>query len=126
MASELRKQVLEVDDIESEIVEVPQWNVKILVKGMSGKARAQFLRNTAQGDRVDFERFYPELIIATAHDPESGERVFDPADRDALNTKSGAALDLLATRAMQISGIGRASVDEAEQDLGDTPNTGST
>ncbi len=127
MASELRQQILDYDDLESEMVEVPQWGgVKLLVKGMNGRARARFLKASANNGQVDFERFYPELLIATVHDPESEEPVFATADRDALNNKSGSALDQLASVAMRLSGLSDNSVKEAEKDLEQTPNGGST
>ena len=127
MASELRKTVLESDDIEEEIVDVEQWGVKLLIKGMSGKGRAQFLKRTAKGNQVDLEKFYPELIIATAFDPDDpDEKVFEPADRDALSSKSGAALEAVSGVALRLSGMGPGATEEAAEDLEETPNEGST
>ena len=48
MASELRAKALEADDIEEEIVPVDQWDIKLLVKGMSGGDRAKFLKRTSR------------------------------------------------------------------------------
>ena len=128
MASELRKSILESDDIEEETIEVPQWdNAKILVRGMSGKARAGFLKRTSKGNVVDLERFYPELIIATTFDPETpDEPLFEAADRDAISAKSGAALEAVSSVALRLSGMGAGSVDAEVEDLGETPNDGST
>ena len=126
-SKELRDTILRVQDIQTEIVEVPQWDVKIEVRGMTGKARANFLRSvTGRDNQTDMEKFYPQLIIATAHDPESGEPVFELADRDALNAKSGAALEVLAQAAMRLSGLVTADVAEVEESLDETPKSAST
>ena len=123
MASELRSRILEADDIQSEIFEVEQWGgVQLLIVGMSGKARA---KRSSRGSEVDLERFYPELVIATAHDPETEEKVFEAADRDALSNKSGAALEAVAQVALRLSGMGPGAVEEAVEDLEEAPNEGS-
>jgi hypothetical protein len=125
--TELRKLILEVEDIESELAEVSQWGVKVLMKGMTGKERAKFLRGVTDKDgQANFERFYPDLIIATAYDPDSEEKLFDIADRDALNSKSGAALETLARVAMRLSGLERGQVEEIEADLKETATEDST
>jgi hypothetical protein len=129
MASELRNQILKADDIGKEIVEVPEWGVKVEIRGMNGLARAKFLKASAGPDgagTVDFERFFPDLIIACAFDPETGEQVFDLADREVLNEKSGAALQRLADPAMRLSGLAPESLKEAEADLGEVPRSDST
>lgn len=128
MASELRKLILEVDDIPSEVVVIPEWgDAKILVRGMNGKQRAKFLeRSTGPDGNVKFDHFYVELIMATAHDPDSEEIIFEPADRDTLNSKSGKALERLAMVAQRLSGLGAADVEEAKKDSGETESSGST
>ena len=127
MASELRAKALEADDIEEEIVPVDQWDIKLLVKGMSGGDRAKFLKRSSRAGEVDLERFYPELVIATCFDPDApDERVFDPADRDALSAKSGAALELIAAVALRLSGMGQAAITDAAASLGEAPSEGST
>lgn len=118
MATELRKTILEADDIERQLVEVPQWGVKIEVRGMTGRQRSNFMKRVASGGSdVDFEKFYAELIIATSFDPESGDQVFEAADRDAINQKSGAALQVLADVAMRLSGLESGAVENAKQDF---------
>jgi len=117
MAGELRKTILEADDIESEIIDVPQWGIKVEIRGMSSKERAKLLKSTSVNGEVDFDRWFPDLIIATAHDPETGDKIFEPADREALNAKSGAAITKLAEAASRLSGLGEADVEAAKEDL---------
>lgn len=130
--STLRERILSAPDLEEELVEIPQWDEKLLIRGMDGLARAKFLRAVSGGGRdatgeVDLVKFYPTLIIKCAFDPDDPETpVFEDADRDALNSKSGAALDTVAKVALRLSGLGADSVDEAVTDLKETPGSDST
>ena len=127
MASELRKTILESEDIQTEIVPVPEWNgVKVEVRGMSARERSKLLkRATAGGGELDLERWFPELIIATVFDPETGDKVFEPADRDALNGKNGAAISRITDVASRLSGLSDNAVEEAKQDFCETPDSDS-
>lgn len=117
MASELRKTILESADIEKQPVEVPQWGTTVEVRSMTGKQRSAFMKKVANGGEVDFERFYAELIIASVFDPETGDQVFEPADRDAISQKSGAALQVVADVAMKLSGLEAGAAEAAKQDF---------
>lgn len=112
-----RERILEADDLQTEVVPVPEWDEKIEVRGMDGLSRAKFMRQVAEAGDVSYERWYPELIIATSFDPETGDKVFGPADRDPLNKKAGAALSRLGDVASRLSGLAVADVDEAEERL---------
>lgn len=110
----LRDQILAADDIESEIVPVPQWSVEVEVRGMSGTARATFLQSyTNEDGSVNWSALYPSLLIATVHDPATGERVFQDGDEDVINAKSGAALEKVAKVALRLSGMEQNAEEEA-------------
>jgi hypothetical protein len=118
MAGELKKSILEFDDIESEVVSVPQWgDKKVEVRGMTSKERAKLLKVSAATGEVDMEKWFPDLLIATLYDPESGEKIFERADRAAINAKSGAAVSLLADIASRLSGLGESDVAVAKEEL---------
>lgn len=125
--SKIREQILAARDIRSETVAVPEWGVTVEVRGLTGTQRARLMKNgfDARG-AVDFERLYPELIIASVFDPETGEPVFGDADREALNAKSGAALEQVAQAAMRISGLSPDSGAQAEKNSSATPSDAST
>lgn len=105
-ASELRKTILEADDEQSALIDVPEWGVTVLIKGMSAKERALLLKRVSKGGEVDLGLWFTELTIRSTHDPETGEKVFDPADRDVLANKSGAAVSRIAEEASRLSGLG--------------------
>ena len=114
----LRDQILSCNDVQSEIIEIPQWNTQVAVHGMSGAARTSMIQNAADNDGVmNFSKMMPDIVIMCTFDPETGEQVFDANDREALMLKSGAALDLIVNTAMRISGLLEGAVDKAGKDF---------
>ena len=111
----IRDQIFSSQDIPHKIVEVPVWGVTVEVRGMTGAERTHILNLAAQSNGVvDLQVVYPEIVIATAHDPETGEKVFESNDRVALMSKSAQALDLLAQAGMELSGF----TQEAQETAG--------
>lgn len=123
----LREKILGASDIRREQVHVPEWDATVEVRGLTGTQRAKLMK-TGFDSRgvVDFEKLYPELLIASVFDPAGGEAVFSEADRDALNGKSGSALERVAQAAMRISGLSPEAAEQAEKNSGATPSDAST
>ena len=110
----IRETILEADDIGEEIVTIPEWgDVKILLRGMDGTQHSRYI-DTAE----DTSHRYADILINAAFDPDTNERVFDPADRDALMHKHGGVLmrlALIVMRDLSGSDIGEAT-EELEAD----------
>ncbi len=112
----LRDKVFLAQDIAKELVSVPEWGVEIEVRTMTALERSALLGAAYdENGRPDLTRIYPELLIAACYDPQSGEKVFEPADRDALNGKSGAALERVAQVAVRLAGLSRQAIEVAEK-----------
>lgn len=123
----LRDQILNADDIDSELVEIPAWGVTVEVRSMDGRARTRLLKSTTDGNGdVDMEKVYPEMVILCSHDPETGERIFTEDDRDAILAKAAGPIELLALAAMRVSGMNGTAVDEAGNDSSSTEKDDST
>jgi len=123
----IRDQILAKQDIPSEMVDVPEWGVKVEVRGMTGAERTRIMDKATQnaGD-VNLQFVYPEIVIATAFDPETGEQVFKPSDRDALLAKSATALDRIAAVGMRLSGFTAESADDMGKDSSATDSEDSS
>lgn len=118
----IRQKALNAKDIRSETVVIPEWdNVKIEVRGFTLAERLAFYDRVSDGDNINRANFLPELVISSCFDPDSGEKVFETADRDALKTKSAAALERITRVATRLSGLDERDVAEAEKDLEETP-----
>lgn len=103
----LRDSIFAKDDIPSESVDIPEWDVTLEVRGMTGADRTRLLEsavNTKTGE-VDLKVIYPDVVILCTYDPEDGLRVFEDGDRDALMSKSANAIDRLANAGMRLSGF---------------------
>jgi hypothetical protein len=114
----LRDQIKQVQDIPSEIMDVPEWKVKVEIRGMDGDETLSFMEQ-ASGDgkeAASFAALYPQMITRSVFDPATGERLFTEEDWDWLRGKSGAALNRLATKAMALSGLTEAAAEEAGKD----------
>lgn len=116
MAINLREKILQADDIKKERVKIDEWGVEVEVRSLSGAERARVVENSRSKDGdVDEQKFYSMLVIASVFDPETGEKIFKPADRDILSQKSFSALNKIAKVAARISGMDDESEEKAEK-----------
>ena len=123
----IRDLVLAVQDIPVELVTVPEWNVKIEVRGMTGAERTRIMDMATESQgAMNLQFVYPEIVIATSFDPETGEQIFVPADRDILLSKSATALDRVAMVGMRLSGFTKESADELGKDSSETASEDSS
>lgn len=117
----LRDQILNSNDIPKELVKVKEWGIEIEVRGMTGAERTRILDIAMGKDQdVNLQMVYPEIVIATAFDAETGEQIFTPADRTALLSKSANALDRLATVGMRLSGFTAEATEAMGKDSSET------
>ncbi len=107
----LRDTILGANDLEETTLDVPEWDVKVLLRAMTGKQRMQLVDQVGAKDK---SYMYSDILIALALDPETKKPIFEKADREALSNKSGGVLERLAQEVIRISGV---SVDEAEVEV---------
>lgn len=123
----LRDQIFAIQDIPSEMVEVPEWGVKLEVRGMTGAERTRIMDLALDNKGgMNLQFVYPEIVIATAFDPETGTQVFTPNDRGTLLSKSATALDRLAGVGMRLSGFTEEASDEKGKDSSATASADSS
>lgn len=102
-------QILAADDIAYEEVPVPEWRLRVLVRGMTGNERDAFEQTIVRGHGKEREfnlnnaraRFVAKCIVH----PETHKRLFTPQQIDALGKKSSAALQRVYEVAMRLSGL---------------------
>jgi len=111
----LRDSILAADDIDTELVEIPEWDVTVEVRGMTGADRSRILEVAAAGGDggINIGSMYVETVIASTYDPETGVRIFSQSDKDAILGKSAAAIDRLAQVGMRLSGMDTTAQDAA-------------
>lgn len=96
-------------------IEVPEWDGKVTVRAMSAREREQFITNREPGF------LYADAVIACTLDPDTGEHVFDVADRDQLAASPAGPLERVFGEIAELSALGEKAVDEAKDRLKDDP-----
>ena len=124
----LRDKILEIDDIPSETITVKEWDLDLVVRGMSAGDRISLMQAAydQQTGQVNMAAVYPDVVVSCTYDPETGEPVFTNADKDALMRKSAAAIEAIASVGLRLSGIGQTEEDAAGKDSSLTPSDDSS
>jgi tRNA(Phe) wybutosine-synthesizing methylase Tyw3 len=110
-----KEQILSAEDLQSEIVEVPEWGGTVKVRMMTGSERDAFEMSIFKVKGKDTERNFVDLrakLVARTLINEKGERIFTDDDISALGKKSAKALDRVYQAASRLNGIGKEAVDE--------------
>jgi len=124
----MRETIKAADDIRRRVVLVPEWgNTEVEVRGLTTYQRSDLTEKSRLGDEnVDTRIFFPSIVIMTTHVPETGEALFVAEDVDWLNGKSAAATGMIATVALEISGLSKEEVAKIKKGFDATPKKDST
>lgn len=117
----LKDTILAADDRDFEDHHVPEWGVKVRVKGLSGtdrdayEARMVAIRKTSKGEDVEMrmQDFRTRLVVKCLVDPDTDERVFAEGEVGKLGAKSGMVIDRLYDVARRLSGMDDKSLEAA-------------
>lgn len=127
-----RDQILTADDRPVREVPVPEWGGSVLVQGMNGTGRDEFLasmtviRAPGAAPVWDSGNATAKLVARCIIDPATREPMFTQRDVAALGAKSAAALWRVAGVAETLSGLTEEAMDELGKDTPPTPNGNST
>ena len=124
----LSDKIFATDDIDSESIYIKQWDVTLLVKSLTAKARASMIDAAMSSSNGQFnvQQILPDLVIQCTYDPETGERVFLYSDREAVMAKAAPAIEEIATVAMRLSGMTDEAVEAAGKDSSLTQSVASS
>jgi hypothetical protein len=109
-------QILAAEDIQSEIVRVPEWGGSVRVKGLSGTERdafeASLLENVGtRKQKLSLVNVRAKLCALTIVD-EKGTQLFKESQLGKLGGKSASALDRIYGVAQRLSKISDQDVEE--------------
>ena len=112
-----RDQILSAEDLEYEIVDVPEWGGKVRVRALTGSERDQFeaslVKEAGKIRKIDTANIRAKLVSLSIVDGE-GNRLFGESDIALLGQKSAAALDRVFESAQKLSKISKEDVEELE------------
>jgi hypothetical protein len=115
---DLKKAILEAKDIKEEEVEVPEWGVKVLLRGLSGDQRATVLSGVMPNPnvpRMNYNKLYGETCVFGLCDPATKAPIFSHDDVAIVMSKSGGVIERLATRIMELSGMSGTAMAAAQK-----------
>jgi len=116
-----RQGILDISDITSETIPVPEWGGSVVVQGMTGDERDDFEASCVKGRgrkaEVNLRNLRAKLVVIVCRDA-TGARIFTDDDAPALGRKSAAAINRIYEVAARLSGI---TEDDVEELLGNSP-----
>lgn len=127
-----RDQILGAVDLETEEVEVPEWDGKVLVSELTGTARDFYqaslieFSEDGQASKVKLEEASVRLVALSIVDPETRAPYFGNGDVRALGALSGRALNRVYQVAQRLSRLSDEDVKELVGNFGGTPSEDSS
>lgn len=100
-----KDQILNADDIQTKVIDVPEWGGEVTIKSMSGFYRDRF-ENSLVGKNggANMQNVRAKLVAASIVD-DKGDVMFSEKDITKLGSKSGDALDRVFAVAKSINKI---------------------
>jgi hypothetical protein len=107
--------ILGVQDITTEVVEVPEWHGAVRVIALTGAQRddleISMVQTRDKKREVNLRNMRARLVAASIVD-ENGKRLFTTEDINALGKKSAAAIQRIFKVAQRLSGLADDEVEE--------------
>ncbi len=110
MALLSRDEILSKDDLQRELVPVPEWGGEVYISAMSGSMRDAW-EQTLVTEKASMENIRARLVVVTAVD-EKGAPLFSAKDAVALGRKSSAALDRCVRVAQRLNRLTASDLDD--------------
>jgi hypothetical protein len=111
-----RDEILGADDIQEQIVPVPEWGGAVRVRALTGQERdvleSHVVRTRRDGSTAVNTRNLRARLLTMCCIDEDGARIFDEADVEALGAKSAGALDRVFSVAQKLSGLSPGDVED--------------
>lgn len=127
----LRDRIIESDDRGFEDVDVPEWDCKVRVRGLTGTDRDRYeahavqLREGGQDIELRLANFRSKLLVLCLYDPDTDERIFGDNDAKVLGSKSAKVIERLHEVAYRLSGMDDKAVVRAEGNSATGPSVSS-
>jgi len=128
----LRDTIANAPDLERVIEPVPEWDVTLELRQFDLDRRTALTVASMTADRDADDNltadsladWYAQLLIAAAHDPDTGEPVFTESDAAMLRSKRGKTVDRLADIVLDLNGMKAEAVDQGKAGSSTTPTGG--
>lgn len=110
--------ILATEDMKFEIVSVPEWNMSVRIRSMSGEERDAFESSIAgDGKKMNTQNIRAKLVMLSIVNSK-GERIFNKDQIEALGKKSAAALNRVYEASATLSAITKKDVEDLAKNSG--------
>lgn len=121
-----KKDILDIDDLKTEDVDIPEWNGTVKVRTLTGIERDELEAAVVQpGGKRNLDNLRAKMVALSVVDDE-GKRMFSFDEAIKLGHKSARALDRLFSVAQRLSGFSKQDVDGLTKDLSEGQSEDST
>lgn len=128
-----RLHIFQKQDRQELLVPVPEWDMQILIRALSGTARSNFiafqlvLEQMHKGTGEYWKRLWFELALQGCMHPKTKKPIFRAADRDTLmDEHNGLVIEMLGKTVQMFSQIDASSSDRARKNLQSIQNSTAT
>lgn len=124
-----RAQILDAEDLKTEVVATPEWGGSVIVRCLTGIERDAYEAGIVASSgsataEYNLTNLRAKLVARTVVD-ERGRRLFSDEDVVALGAKNASVLDRVFSVAQRLSGLSVADVDALVEQLGNDPSADS-
>ena len=113
----LADKIRQADDRQTQVIDVPEWDVKIGVRSMTALQRSNMQNQWEVDQEGAAAKLYSAVLLHCCFDPDTGEAVFIEEDLEWLMAeKSAQTVDKVAQVCLQVSGLAGDSLDEVGKD----------
>jgi hypothetical protein len=129
MALLSREEILGADDLKTVDLYVPEWGGEVRLRTLTGEERDKFEAsftvqrgNKTKQNAANFRARLVSMCIVN----EKGQRLFSPADINALGRKSVSALQRVFNKCNEMNGLSDEDVEELTEGFGEEAAEAST
>lgn len=91
-----------------ELVEIPEWEVKVLCRALSAETRIDIQVNAydEKTKKTDYRRVFHLIVIGGCYNPTTGHKIFTESHKNALmREQNGAVIERLALIILRLSAM---------------------
>lgn len=124
-ADEMAAAISKAEDLPIEKLNVPEWNLDVYIRTMTGAERSQWELSIVDGEKGGRDNIYARLAYEVICD-HTGKRVFtSPQQAMGLGGKSCKALKRVFEKAQKLNGLSEEDVKELAKNSGGGPESDS-
>lgn len=123
------EEILGADDIKEEELRIDEWGGTVIVRGLTSVDHEKLVQSSMEGPmgarQFNMVGYQAKLTVLCAYNglsKDGGKRIFEDKMAPMLMRKASGPIAAIATKAQNLSGIGKAALDELKANLGQTPS----